>query len=185
MPVLHSFISLSLDGCYADARSDMSWAHTQDPEQAEFTAENAKGGGALVFGRITYEMMKAFWPTPAAAQMMPDVAAQMNAMPKIAFSRSLKSADWNNTRVVNADLAGELRRLKSGKGPDMTILGSGSIVAQAASAGLLDELQVILVPVTLGAGKRLFEGIPRSIAWRREAVRQFSNGNVFLRYRPA
>jgi dihydrofolate reductase len=185
MPVLHAFISLSLDGCYADARSDMSWAHTQDPEQAEFTAENAKGGGALVFGRITYEMMKAFWPTPAAAQMMPDVAAQMNAMPKIVFSRTLKSADWSNTRVVNADLAGELRRLKSGKEPDMTILGSGSIVAQAASAGLLDELQVMLVPVTLGAGKRLFDGIPRSIAWRREGVRQFSNGNVFLRYRPA
>jgi dihydrofolate reductase len=185
MPVLQSFISLSLDGCYADARSDMSWAHTQDPEQAEFTAENAKGGGALVFGRTTYEMMKAFWPTPAAAQMMPDVAAQMNAMPKIVFSRTLKSADWSNTRVVNADLAGELRKLKSGKGPDMTILGSGSIVAQAASAGLLDELQVMLVPVALGAGKRLFDGIPRGISWRREEVRQFSNGNVFIRYRPA
>jgi dihydrofolate reductase len=185
MPVLHSFISLSLDGCYADARSDMSWAHTQDPEQAEFTAENAKGGGALVFGRITYEMMNAFWPTPAAAQMMPDVAAEMNAMPKIVFSRTLKSADWNNTRVVNADLAGELRKLKSGKGPDMTILGSGSIVAQAASAGLLDELQVMLVPVTLGAGKRLFDGIPRSLTWRRDNSRQFSNGNVFISYRPA
>lgn len=185
MPHLMSFISLSLDGCYADARSDMSWAHTQDPEQAEFTSSNAKGGGAMVFGRITYDMMKAFWPTPAAAEMMPDVAAQMNALPKIVFSRTLKSADWNNTRVVNADPAGELRRLKSEKGPDMVILGSGTIVAQAATAGLLDELQVMLVPVTLGAGKRLFDGIPRSIAWKREEVRQFSNGNVFLRYRPA
>jgi len=185
MPHLHSFTSLSLDGCYADANSDMSWAHTQDPEQAEFTANNAKGGGALVFGRITYEMMASFWTTPAAAEMMPDVAAQMNALPKTVFSRSLKSADWNNARVVNADLAGELRRLKSGKGPDMTILGSGTIVAQAASAGLLDGLDVMLVPVTLGAGKRLFDGIPRSLAWRREEVRQFSNGNVFIRYKPA
>jgi len=185
MALLGSFISLSLDGCYADANSDMSWAHTQDPEQAEFTASNAKGGGGLVFGRTTYEMMASFWPTPAAAQMMPDVAAQMNALPKTVFSRTLKSADWNNTRVVNADLAGELRRLKSGKGPDLTILGSGTIVAQAASAGLLDELQVMLVPVALGAGKRLFDGVPRGIAWRREEVRQFSNGNVFIRYRPA
>jgi dihydrofolate reductase len=185
MPHLHVFISLSLDGCFADARSDMSWAHSQDPEQAEFTAENARGGGAMVFGRITYEMMASFWPTPAAAQMMPDVAAQMNALPKVVFSRTMRSAGWNNTRVVGADLEGELRRLKSGMGPDMVILGSGSIVAQAATAGLLDELQVMLVPVTLGAGKRLFDGIPRSLAWRREAVRQFSNGNVFLRYRPA
>jgi dihydrofolate reductase len=185
MPHLMSFISLSLDGCYADARSDMSWAHTQDPEQAEFTANNAKGGGALVFGRVTYEMMASFWPSPAAAEMMPDVAAQMNSLPKIVFSRTMKSADWNNTRVVDADLVGELRRLKSEKGPDMAILGSGSIVAQAATAGLLDELQVMLVPVTLGGGKRLFDGMPRGLSWKREEVRQFSNGNVFIRYRPS
>ena len=185
MPILTSFISLSLDGCYADANSDMSWAHTQDPEQAEFTANNAKGGGALIFGRITYEMMASFWPTPAAAQMMPDVAAQMNSLPKIVFSRTMKSADWQNSRVVSADPVGELTRLKAGKGPDMTILGSGSIVAQVATAGLLDELQVMLVPVTLGAGKRLFDGIPRSLTWRRDNSRQFSNGNVFISYKPA
>jgi dihydrofolate reductase len=185
MPILTSFISLSLDGCYADANSDMNWAHSQDPEQAEFTASNAKGGGALVFGRITYDMMAGFWPTPMAAQMMPDVAAQMNALPKTVFSRTMKSAAWQNSRVVSADPVGELSRLKAGKGPDMTILGSGSIVALAATAGLLDELQVMLVPVTLGAGKRLFDGIPRSLAWRRDNSRQFSNGNVFISYRPA
>jgi dihydrofolate reductase len=185
MPVISSFISISLDGCYADAEGDMSWAHTQDPEQAEFTSSNAKGGGALVFGRITYEMMASFWPTPAAAEMMPDVAAQMNALPKIIFSRTMKSAGWRNSRIVSADLVGELSRLKAGKGPDMTILGSGSIVAQVATAGLLDELQVMLVPVALGAGKRLFDGIPRSLAWRRDNSRQFSNGNVFISYKPA
>lgn len=185
MPVISSFISISLDGCYADAEGDMSWAHTQDPEQAEFTSGNAKGGGALVFGRITYEMMASFWPTPAAAEMMPDVAAQMNALPKIIVSRTMKSAGWRNSRIVSADLVGELSRLKAGKGPDMTILGSGSIVAQVATAGLLDELQVMLVPVALGAGKRLFDGIPRSLAWRRDNSRQFSNGNVFISYKPA
>ncbi|HEY7799736.1 MAG TPA: dihydrofolate reductase family protein [Hyphomonadaceae bacterium] len=185
MPILTSFISLSLDGCYADANSDMNWAHSQDPEQAEFTASNAKGGGALVFGRITYEMMASFWPTPQAAQMMPEVAAQMNTLPKIVFSRTIKSAGWQNSRVVSADLVGELSRLKAGKGPDMTILGSGSIVAQVATAGLLDELQIMLVPIALGAGKRLFDGVPRSLAWRRDNSRQFSNGNVFISYRPA
>lgn len=185
MPILTSFISLSLDGCYADANSDMNWAHSQDPEQAEFTASNAKGGGALVFGRITYEMMASFWTTPQAAQMMPEVAAQMNTLPKIVFSRTMKSAGWQNSRVVSADLVGELSRLKAGKGPDMTILGSGSIVAQVATAGLLDELQIMLVPITLGAGKRLFDGIPGSLAWRRDNSRQFSNGNVFISYRPA
>lgn len=183
MASLSAFISLSLDGCYADANNDMSWAHSQDPEQAEFTASNAKGGGRLVFGRVTHDMMKAFWPTPMAAQMMPEVAAGMNAMPKTVFSRTIASSDWRNVEVARDDLVTELRRLKAGE-LDMAILGSGSIVAQAATAGLLDELQVMLVPVTLGGGKRLFDGIPRSLSWRREEVRQFSNGNVFIRYRP-
>ena len=112
MAILSAFISLSLDGCYADAGGDMSWAHAQDSEQAEFTASNAKGGGRLVFGRVTYEMMSAFWPTPMAAEMMPDVAAGMNAMPKTVFSWSLKSSDWRNTTVARDDLVSELTRLK-------------------------------------------------------------------------
>ena len=184
MATVGAFISLSLDGCYSDANGDMSWAHTQDPEQADFTAQNAKSGSGLLFGRITYDMMSSFWPTPAAAQMMPDVAASMNALPKFVASRTLKAADWSNTKVFGGDLVGEVKQLKA-SGPDLTILGSGSIVAQLATAGLLDSLDVMLVPVTLGGGKRLFEGLPRSLAWRREDTRQFSNGNVFLRYRPA
>lgn len=185
MALIGAFISLSLDGCYADAHGDMSWAHSQDPEQAEFTAENAKGGGGLLFGRVTYDMMSGFWPSPQAAQMMPDVAAKMNALPKFVASRTMKTASWSNTTVIGADLGGELARLKASDTPDLTILGSGSIVAQLATAGLLDSLDVMLVPVTLGGGKRLFDGMPRALGWRREDVRQFSNGNVFLRYRPA
>lgn len=183
MAALTAFISLSLDGCYADANNDMSWAHTQDAEQAEFTASNAKGGGRLVFGRVTYAMMKPFWTSPQAAEMMPDVAAGMNDMPKTVFSRSLKSSDWRNTRIATEDFVSELEAIRAGD-LDASILGSGSIVAQAATAGLLDELQVMLVPVTLGGGQRLFDGIPRALSWKREDVRQFSNGNLFIRYRP-
>jgi dihydrofolate reductase len=184
MAAISAFISLSLDGCYADADSSMSWAHSQDAEQAEFTSSNAKGGGRLIFGRVTYDMMKPFWTGPQAAQMMPDVAAGMNAMPKTVFSRSLTSSDWRNARIATEDFVSELKAIKAGD-LDASILGSGSIVAQAVTAGLLDELQVMLVPVTLGGGKRLFDGIPRAIGWRREDVRQFSNGNVFVRYRPS
>jgi dihydrofolate reductase len=183
MATVGAFISLSLDGCYADANGDMSWAHTQDPEQAEFTSQNARGGSGLLFGRITYDMMRSFWPSPQAAEMMPDVAASMNALPKFVASRSLKSADWSNTTVLGGDLVNDVKKLKA-SGPDLTILGSGSIVAQLATAGLLDSLDVMLVPVSLGGGKRLFDGMPRSLGWKREDVRQFSNGNVFLRYRP-
>jgi hypothetical protein len=117
MPKVNMFNSISLDGYFTDTHNDMSWAHAggDDPEMREFTATNAQGGGALVFGRITWQMMAAFWPTPAAAQMMPQVAKGMNAARKYVFSRSLKSADWANTVILDADPAQEMARRQ---GPD-------------------------------------------------------------------
>mgnify|MGYP003438813313 CR=1 FL=1 len=132
MPSLTSFISLSLDGCYADANGAMSWAHNQDPEQAEFTRGNAQGESRLMFGRTTYEMMASFWPTPAAIQMMPEVASAMNESPKIVASRTLTSASWQNTTIAT-DLIAGARKLKSDSGPGIAILGSGSIVATPGS----------------------------------------------------
>ncbi len=185
MPAISSFISLSLDGCYADANGDMDWAHNQDPEQAEFTRGNAQGGGRLLFGRTTYDMMSSFWPTPAATQMMPEVAKAMNEMPKLVFSRTMKSASWQNS-TIKSDLIPNAKKLKADGGPDIAILGSGSIVAQLIDAGLLDELQVMLVPVTLGGGKRLFDGVRRHIDWETAETRSFkATGNTFMRYRPA
>jgi dihydrofolate reductase len=185
MPTISSFISLSLDGCYADANGDMSWAHSQDPEQQAFTNSNAKGGGRLIFGHTTYDMMASFWPTPAAAQMMPELAKGMNAMPKVVFSRKMKSADWSNT-TVQADLITGVKKLKADGGPAMAILGSGSIVAQLIEARLLDELQVMLIPVSLGGGKKLFDGVKRPVSWQTTETRAFKgNGNTFIRYRPA
>ena len=185
MPAISSFISLSLDGCYADANSDMSWAHNQDPEQAAFTRGNAKGESRLMFGRTTYDMMASFWPTPAATQMMPEVAKAMNESEKIVASRAMSSASWQNT-VIEPDLIAGARKLKSDGGPGIVILGSGSIVAQLMNAGLLDELQVMLVPVSLGDGKRLFDGAYRRIDWKTVETRTFkATGNTFIRYQPA
>lgn len=183
MATISSFISLSLDGCYADANGEMNWAHNQDREQAEFTRGNAKGGGRLIFGRTTYDMMSSFWPTPAAAQMMPEVAKAMNEMPKLVFSRTMKSASWQNT-TVKSDLIANAKKLKADGGSDIAILGSGGIVAQLMDADLLDELQVMLVPITLGGGKRLFDGVHRHIDWKTTETRSFkATGNTFIRYR--
>ena len=78
------FNHVSLDGYFTDKNNDMSWAHTSnDAEWDKFAAENAKGGGVLMFGRITYEMMASYWPTPAAAKQAPDVAKGMNDLPKV------------------------------------------------------------------------------------------------------
>jgi dihydrofolate reductase len=82
-------------------RHELRQAARPDPEQAEFASRNASGGGALVFGRITYQMMAGFRPSGMARRMMPQVADGMNAARKFVFSRTLASADWNNTTRGN------------------------------------------------------------------------------------
>src|SRR6185503_20473413 len=94
-----------------------------------FVSENASGVGELLFGRVTYEMMTSYWPTPEAAKNDPVVAKQMNKLPKVVFSRKLDKVSWENTRLVKGDLAAEVRKLKQGPGKDLVILGSGTIVA--------------------------------------------------------
>ena len=185
MRQLRSFTSISLDGFFTDAKNDMTWAHKHDDEWNAFTSSNAGGDGALLFGRVTYEMMKAFWPTPQAARMLPDVATAMNAMPKYVASRTLDAADWQNTTVLNGDLVAQVQALKATDGPDLDILGSGSIVSQLTEARLIDECQLVLIPIVLGKGRTPFQTLsdPRTFAVKK--TKSFKNGNVLLWYEPA
>jgi dihydrofolate reductase len=186
MGKLNVFNSVSLDGFFVDAKGDMGWAYNpnQDEEWSAFVAGNAAGSGVLVFGRITYDMMAAYWPTPVAAQNAPGVAQGINAASKVVFSRKLDTAAWNNTRVVKGDPAAETRKMKK-QHDDMVILGSGSIVSQLASAGLVDEYQLVLVPVVLGSGRTMFDGVGRKISLKLIRSRAFRNGNVLLCYEPS
>ena len=184
MRTLSVFNHVSLDGYFVDRNGAMNWAHKQDAEWNAFAAENAGGGGALLFGRVTYEMMAGFWPTPAAMQTMPTGAEPMNSLPKVVSSRTLDRAPWQNTRLLRGDLATEVRQLKEEPGPGMAILGSGSIVSQLAREGLIDEYQIVVNPVVLGKGRTLFEGVDRHLALKRTKTRTFGNGNVLLCYEP-
>jgi len=186
MPRLNIFNNVSLDGYFTDTNNDMSWAHAgaDDPEMREFTAGNAKGAGALVFGRVTYQMMASFWPSPQAAQMMPDVAAGMNRSVKYVFSRSLETADWANTTVLHGDPAQEIARLKREGELSLTVLGSGSIVKQLTAAGLIDDYQLMVCPVILGGGRTLFEGTTGKPMLKLTSSRTFKNSRVFLHYTP-
>jgi dihydrofolate reductase len=134
----------------------MSWAHHRDAdaEWRAFTAENASGESQLLFGRKTYELMVKYWPTPEAKEKDPKVAGGMNTLPKLVFSRTLTSVSWANTEVVKGDPAAEVRKLKSEPGPVLVIMGSGTIVASLAAAGLIDEYQLVVTPVALGRDGR-------------------------------
>jgi len=179
---LAMFNHVSLDGYFTDAAGDMSWAHTRDEEWQRFTGENAGGAAELVFGRKTYQMMAGFWPTPQARQTMPEVAASMNRMRKYVFSRSLQQVDWENSTLVKGDLASEVRRLKSQPGPGLLIMGSGEIVSQLTEAGLIDEYQVVTVPLVIGRGRTLFEGVTTRPRLKLAKTRSFQNGNVVCWY---
>jgi len=180
------FNSTSLDGYFADANGDMSFAHnaTPDAEWDAFVASNASGGGSLVFGRITYELMAGFWPTPLAAKQMPVVAERMNNLPKVVFSRTLDKASWVNTKLLKGKLLDEIRRMKHEPGEDMAILGSGSLVSQLAHHRLIDEYQIVVIPVALGHGRMMFQGIAQKVPLRLIKTRAFINGNVLLCYEP-
>lgn len=178
------FNSVTLDGYFVDLNGDMSWAHKNDPEWNAFVADNASGDCVLVFGRITYELMASWWPTPPALQSMPEVAERMNSLPKVVFSRTLNQAAWNNTKLVKNDLAAAIRKMKQQPGDDLVIMGSGSIVAQLAQEGLIDEYQIALHPIVLGKGRTMFDGVKRKLNLKLTTTRTFANGNVFLRYEP-
>jgi dihydrofolate reductase len=182
------FNNVTADGFFAGESGDISWFKGQmDAEFSAFVAENATGGGQLLFGRITYDLMASYWPTPFAAENDPVIARHMNGLSKVVFSRTLTAATWQNTKLVSGDLVmgglvGEVRRMKEGDGPGMTILGSGSIVAQLAQAGLIDEYQFVVNPVVIGTGMNMFAA---PLRMRLLKTRSFGNGNVVLWYEPA
>jgi dihydrofolate reductase len=180
------FNHVTLDGFFTDEKGDMSFAHHHhgDAEWNAFVEQNAGGGGALLFGRITYEMMAGYWPTAQAQQSMPGVAERMNGMPKVVFSRSLTQVSWSNTTLLHGDLVNEVRKLKVTSATDVTILGSGSIVAQLAPEGVIDEYQLIVNPIVLGKGRTMFDDVTKRVALQPTRSRTFRNGNILLCYVP-
>ncbi|HMH22199.1 MAG TPA: dihydrofolate reductase family protein [Puia sp.] len=179
------FNFVTLNGYFKGPNGDLSWNRQGGAEESEFAAENAQSGNVLLFGRVTYEHMAGFWPTPQALKHAPALAEGMNKAEKIVFSRTLKKAEWNNTRLVKDNIVEAVRKFKQEKGNDMVILGSGSIVNQFAEEGLIDEYQFMVNPVALGDGTPLFKGIRQSLNLKLVNTRTFKSGVILLSYQPA
>jgi dihydrofolate reductase len=178
------FNHVSLDGYFAGPNGDISWFKTGDAEMNEYAIASVNSAGAMLFGRVTYELMANYWPTPLAMKNDPVLAERMNSLPKVVFSRTLDKASWNNTRLVKGDMSAEIGQTKREAEKDITILGSGSIVSQLAPLGLIDEYQIMVNPVAIGKGKTMFEGIKDKLALKLTKTRTFNNGNVLLCYGP-
>ena len=183
MASLGSYLFLTVNGLYKGPGEDISW-HRHGAEEAKFSQESLGQGNVLVLGRRTYEMMASWWPTPAAAAAMPEVADGMNRSRKLVLTRKPFEPGWENTTVVTGDVVGEMRRRKAARGPDMTILGSGEIVSLLARHGLVDEFQFMIDPVAMPEGTRVFAGLQEKLDLRLVDSRVFESGVVLLTYRP-
>ena len=183
MRKLTVFNHISLDGYFTDKDNSLNWVHmANDPEFDQFVQGNAQSGGELIFGRITYQMMASYWPTPMALEQNPIVAERMNALQKVVFSRTLHSVSWQNTRLVKNNLTDEILAMKQSSGKDMVIMGSGNLVSQLAQARLIDVYQLVVNPVVLGSGRTLFDGMAEKLQLKLTDSRVFKNGKIVLTY---
>lgn len=180
---LFVFNLVTLDGYFEGQKRDISW-HNVDAEFNEYAIEMLNSLDTLLFGRVTYELMAGFWPTPEAIRNNPIIAGKMNALPKVVFSRTLDKVEWHNTRLVKDNLEEEVRKMKKQPGMDMVILGSGAIMSVFANAGLIDEYRLVVNPVVLGRGTPLFKGISDRLNLRLLKTKAFKSGNVLLCYEP-
>ncbi|MBC8047677.1 MAG: dihydrofolate reductase [Fimbriimonadaceae bacterium] len=180
--IVYNFVSLN--GYYKGLKDDISWAKSDSKGEQEFAAENLKSGNILLFGRVTYEMMAGYWPLPDAAKNNPLVADGMNKAEKIVFSKTLKNAEWNNTRIIKDNMEEEIKKLKETSGKDMTLLGSGSIVTQFADMGLIDEFQIMVHPVAITEGTPILKDIKQKLELKLTSIREFKSGVVLHCYQP-
>jgi dihydrofolate reductase len=123
-------------------------------ELSQLQADYLYSSDALVLGRVTYEAFAASWPTMEGTG---EFGERMNSMPKFVASRTLDEGEWNAT-IIKGDLAAEITTLKEQAGGDLLIYGSGDLVDELTRLGLIDEFRLMVHPVIVGSGKRLFNG---------------------------
>jgi dihydrofolate reductase len=175
------FENITLDGFFAEPNGELDWAIQDD----EVTQESKEGQGLtdmFLFGRVTYDRMASFWPTPAGKSANAVFAEILNNTPKIVFSTTLKQADWQNTKVIKELTKNDILKLKQKPGGNMMIFGSGSIVSQLTNLGLIDEYQLMVNPIVLGKGKPLFKDIDDMIKLKLLGTKTFNSGVVRLQY---
>lgn len=182
MNKLTSFTFITLNGFYKGLNEDTSW-HPHGGEAAEYANASSGTDHVLLFGRKTYEMMSNFWPSPIAFELFPIVANNMNNAKKLVCSNSLKKADWSNTEIIGGDIVKQIQHLKKEGKKDITILGSGSLLAQLSDAGLIDHYTIMLDPIALGNGTSIFEGMEKNLNLKLESSKVFEkDGIVLLNY---
>jgi dihydrofolate reductase len=170
---------VSLDGVVAEP----AWTGPYWNDQlADMQAEYLYSSDALVLGRVTYEGFAAAWP--GMEESTGDFGKKMNSMPKFVASRTLEQGEWNAT-ILKGDLATEVAALKDETGGDLLIYGSGDVVDELTRNGLIDEYRLMVHPLLVGSGKKLFQSLASTIGLRLTDTVTTDTGVAVLTYVPA
>ncbi len=179
MRKLWLLMNISLDGYFEAPGHDISWATRQNEA---FSSEGSAQVDAFLFGHRTYDMMRAFWPTPMAAEQAPEVAKVMNERQKYVASHAPFEPGWSNVTVLDGDAIARVRALKEQPGGSIGIFGSNTLCVGLLQEGLIDEVQVVVNPVLLGRGSSFFAGLPEWVKLTLTESRAFPSGVVLLSY---
>ena len=170
---------MSLDGYIEGPNREFTGPPFTPDLKSKWIDVNIDRAGIMLYGRTAYEGMAGYWTSPAAD---PDEAAILAKADKIVFSTTLQRADWGNVRIIGSDIAGEVARLKAEPGRDLVLFGGAVIATSLLGLGLVDEMRLLVSPVLMGGGKRLFQGgYPRS-KWTLHSAEPFDSGGVLLSY---
>ena len=172
---------ISLDGVY-EAPHEWHFPYFDDA-MGRAVDEQMQAADAMLLGRVTYEEFAGYWPQSTDD---PELAAHMNETPKYVVSSTLQSADWQNTTLIDGDdFVAELKKLKELPGKNIGVTGSGTLVRSLLREGLLDELRLLVHPIAVGSGKRLFpDGSPQTPLKLADS-QTFDTGVLYLTYQPA
>ena len=170
---------MTLDGYFEGNQNwDLSFHEViWGPDLERISIEQLKSASCLVFGRVTYEGMAAYWKTEEG-----EIADFMNSISKLVFSRTLKTADWNNSTLINEYSAAELLKLKQQGGGDMYVFGSANLSETFINDGLFDEYRIGIAPVLLGSGRHLFATGITPGKLKLVSTQQVDTGGAILTY---
>jgi dihydrofolate reductase len=183
---------ITLDGFIAgpneaNPSEAMDWVMV-DQEMGQYEDEIVSAADTLLLGRVTYESFAGSWPhvpdNPDVSEGEREYARKLNAMRKVVFSKTLPSADWNNSTLLREVAPAEIEAMKQEPGRDMLIYGSASLIRALTNHGLIDEYQLLVHPVILGEGKPLFHDIKARRQLELVRTKPFSSGVIGLFYRP-
>lgn len=175
---------MTLDGYFEGNQNwDLSFHNIIWGQELEkLSLEQLQSADYLVFGRVTYEGMAAYWTKVQAEASEQEVAKLMNSIPKIVFSRTLKSAEWNNTTIISENASAEIKKLKKQTGKDIYVFGSANLSETFITDNLFDEYRIGIAPIILGSGRPLFRQGIASRNLSLESTQQLLTGGLVLKY---